>query len=30
MPVDEPALDNIKEARKRVKAAEPKKLEKKG
>ncbi len=30
MPEDEPALDHIKEARKRVKASEPKKLEKKG
>jgi DNA-damage-inducible protein D len=30
MPEDEPAHDHIKEARKRVKASEPKKLEKKG
>ena len=29
MPEDEPAIENIREARKRVKAIEPKKLDKK-
>ena len=30
MPEDYPAVEHVKEARKRVKASEPKKVEKKG